>query len=310
MIKFKLTILGTNAAGPAYGRITSCQALEIDNNAIIIDCGEACQIRLREYKIKTSKIKLVCISHLHGDHVFGLPGLLTSFSNQGRKEDLTIIGPKGIKSFVQDILRHSSSYLSYPIEFIELSHEKGSENIYGSENYKINAFPLKHRITTYAYRFDEVLPLYNVKKEAITKYNLSIDEIKTLKTGTSILRVDGDNIDFEDCVMPRVKARSYAYCSDTVFDPSITKYLESCQYLYHETTYEKALADLAKERMHSTSIEAAQIARQAQVECLITGHYSGRYRLVDLIADEAQEVFGNVIKGYDGLMIDFQKPKA
>lgn len=310
MIKFKLTILGTNAAGPAYGRITSSQVLEVDNQSIIIDCGEACQIRIQEYKIKPSKVQVVCVSHLHGDHIFGLPGLITSLSNQGRKDTLTLIGPVGIKSFVEDILSHSSSHLNYTIEFIELSHDKGSVDIYGSDKYQIKAFPLKHRIKAYGYRIEEKLPSFNVIKEAIQKYSLSIEEIKTLKAGHDIIRPDGSQIEMNDCVLPRAKARSYAYCSDTVYDLDLVEYLDSCQYLYHETTYEHALAELAKERMHSTSVEAAQIAKLSNVECLITGHYSGRYRKVDLIADEAKEIFENVIKGYDGLMIDFQKPKA
>jgi len=310
MIKFKLTILGTNAAGPAFGRITSCQALEIAQQIILIDCGEACQIRLREYKIKTTKIKFICISHLHGDHIFGLPGIITKLSNNNRKDSLTIIGPEGIKSFVDDIIRHSSSHIGYPLEFIELNHFEGSTNIYGSDKYQIYAFPLDHRITAYGYRINEILPDFNIKKEAIDLYNLSIEEIKLIKAGKNLVRATGEKIDFRNCIKERAEPRSYAYCSDTAYDPKIAKYVEGCQYLYHETTYEHSLANLAKERKHSTSIEAAQIAKQAQVEYLITGHYSGRYRTVDHLVLEASEVFKNVIKGYDGLMIDFKKPKS
>lgn len=310
MIKFKLTILGTNAAGPAYGRITSCQVIEIAQQSILIDCGEACQIRLGEYKIKTPKIKVICISHLHGDHIFGLPGLLTSFSSKNRKETLTIIGPAGIKSFVEDVMRHSSSHLSYPLEFKELNHTEGSINIYGSEKYQISAFPLDHRIITFGYRINEVFPSFNVKKEAIDKFNLSVEEIKLIKRGKDPIRTSGEMIDHKKCVKERAEPRSYAYCSDTVYNPRVVQYVRGCQYLYHETTYEHDLVALAKERKHSTSVEAAQIALKAKVEYLITGHYSGRYRTVDHLVQEASEIFEKVIKGYDGLMIEFMKPKS
>lgn len=307
MIKFKLTILGTNAAVPAFGRITSTQALEIGNQVIIIDCGEACQIRLKEYKIKTSKINLICISHLHGDHVFGLPGLISSFSNNGRKDELTIIGPKGIKAFIDDILKHTSSHLSYPIIFKELDHSKGSINIYGSESFEISAFPMDHRITTYGYRFDEKMKAFNVKKDAIKDYDLSVEEIKLIKQGADIKR-ENVVIRNKDLVREKPMPRSYAYCSDTAYNPDMAKHIYECQYLYHETTYENALSDLAAERKHSTTTEAASIAKAAKVGHLITGHYSGRYRTVNHLAEEARTIFENVTAGYDGLMIEFKRP--
>lgn len=308
MIKFKLSILGTNAATPAHGRITSTQALELDNDIIIIDCGEACQIRLQEYKIKPSKINVICISHLHGDHIFGLPGLLTSFSNNGRMSDLNIIGPTGIQEYVEDVLRHSNSYLSYKIHFTELIHSDGSEVIYGSKNYHIKAFPLNHRVLAYGYIFEEKLGHFNIKADSIQKYNLSVEEIRLVKSGQNIKRDSGD-IQYRDCVKAKPKQRSYAYCSDTQYEPKIIEFIKYCQYLYHETTYDQSLAVLARERKHSTATEAAKIAKAAQVECLITGHYSGRYRHVEILADEARKTFPNVKTGYDGMIINFERIK-
>lgn len=307
MKKFHLTILGSNAAGPGYGRITSCQYLQYDKSAFLIDCGEACQIRISEYKLKANKIDTICISHLHGDHCFGLPGLLTSFSNASRSKSLMIIGPKGIKSFVDDIIKHTYSRINYPLEFTELDHSYGSLQVYQDQSLKILAFPLKHRIPTYGYRFQEVYNQLNIKKEAISKFNLSIPEIKEIKQGINVTRENGEIISWESCCINPSLPRSYSYCSDTIYDEELSSEILETQYLYHETTYLHELAHLAKERMHSTALDAGRIATLSKAKNLIIGHYSGRYRKVDDLVLEAKSVFPNVLKGYDGFMLDFPK---
>ncbi len=310
MKKFHLTILGANAAGPGYGRITSCQYLMYDNAAFLIDCGEACQIRISEYKLKANKINTICISHLHGDHCFGLPGLLTSFSNANRSKALTVIGPKGIKAFVDDIIAHTYSRINYPLSFIELDHSNQTEVVFTNDDFEVSAFPLKHRIPTYGYRFQEKAHQLNIKKEAIEKFQLSIPEIKKIKQGIDVIRNNKEIIKWQDsCINPSLP-RSYSYCSDTVYDEDICKYISESQYLYHETTYLHELSHLAKERMHSTALEAGQIALKANVQNLIIGHYSSRYRKVDSLVEEASSVFTNVLKGYDGFMLDFPKIKV
>ncbi len=302
MKKFHLTILGSNAASPAHGRITSCQILNYDDSLILIDCGEGCQIRLSQYKIKKSRLDIVCISHLHGDHVFGLPGLLGSLSLEGRSKKLKIFGPEGIEKFIQDNLENTSTYLSYDIEFIELNH-LGFKQI-EILPLKISAFPLKHRVQTYGYRFDESLGPKNIDKEAIKTYNLSIDEIKHLKNGNDITRKDGELITSDQVTLKQREARSYAYCSDTIYDEALIPYVSNVNYLYMETTYMHDLVDLAMERMHSTSKQTGKLAKKAGVEKLITGHYSGRYKTVNTLYEEAKLVFPNTIKGYDGLLLD------
>lgn len=310
MKKFHLTILGSNAAGPAYGRITTCQYLHYDKTAFLIDCGEACQIRLSQYKLKANKIETILISHMHGDHCFGLPGLLTSFSNASRTKPLLLVGPEGIKKFIEDILAHTFSRISYEITFLELSHTKGNELVYDDSNIKVVAFPLKHRIPTYGYRFQEKQNQLNIKKEAITQFQLSIEEIKKIKMAKDVNRKNGQSIKWQDCCVNPSTPRSYSFCSDTVYDESITQYIHKTQYLYHETTYMHELAKLAKERMHSTALEAGKIALKADARNLIIGHYSSRYRNVDSLVTEAASVFQNVIKGYDGFMLEFPKQHA
>jgi len=310
MKKFRLTILGSNAAGPGYGRITSCQYLLYDKYAFLIDCGEACQIRLSEYKLKANKIDTICISHLHGDHCFGLPGILTSFSNASRSKPLNLIGPKGIKSFMDDIVKHTYSRINYDINYIELDHEDQAKVVFENDDLAVTAFPLKHRIPTYGYRFQEKHNQLNIKKEAIEKYELTIPEIKTIKQGKNVIKNGGETIKWEDCCVNPSLPRSYSYCSDTVYDEDLSQYVSKTQYLYHETTYLHELAHLAKERMHSTSLEAGKVALKSEAGHLIIGHYSSRYRQVDDLVDEAKTVFPNVLKGYDGFMLDFPKLKT
>jgi len=300
--KFHLTILGSNAACPAYGRITSCQILNYDESLILIDCGEGCQIRLAEYKIKKSKIDIICISHLHGDHVFGLPGLVSSFSHEGRSKDLTIIGPLGIKQFVESTLRLTHSRQTYKIEFIELDHI-GNLTL-AQKPMTISAFPLKHRVPTYGYRFDESLNERNINKKAISTYNLTIEELKKLKKGIDVIRVDGQIISSEEATLKQKPPRSFAYCSDTIYDEELIEYVKEVNFLYLETTYMHDLVELAIERMHSTSTQSAMLAKKAGVGNLIIGHYSSRYRSVDDLWLEAKNTFNNTIKGYDGLLLD------
>lgn len=302
MTKFQLTLLGTNAATPAFGRITSCQILNYNESLVLIDCGEACQIRLNQYKIKRSKIDIICISHLHGDHIFGLPGLLTSYNLHDRKSPLTIFGPVGIKFYIEQVMIACQGKFIFPIEIIELDHE-GIKEIGQLGALQITAFPMKHRIKTYGYRFDEKIPPRNIRKEAIKKYALSIAEIKQVKSGKTIER-EGSEVDLNELCFSQKAARSYAYCSDTIYDLDLVQYIKGVDYLYHETTYTKELAIQAEERMHATAEQAATIAKSAGVGHLITGHYSGRYRDPKPLLIEAKAVFARSLMGYDGMIIN------
>ncbi len=302
MKPFRLTILGSNAAFPAHGRLTSSMCVQFNNDYYIIDACEAVQLRIQEYKIPIQKIKAILISHLHGDHIFGLPGLINSFSMHNRTKELLLIGPRGIKEYVETVMRISQAHLFYDLNIIEID-PSNRETIISNQSLNVLTFPLNHRIETCGYRFNELVPEYNIRKNVIEELQLSINEIKSIKKGQHIVR-GGETIDNTTLVYKKEKPRSFAYCSDTSYDESIVKDIQDVQLLYHETTYLKDLEDKAKERGHSTAEQAAKMAKLARAKTLITGHYSPRYKYVDEFIQEAKTVFENTLKGYDGFIFD------
>ena len=302
MRKFELTILGSNSAMPAYGRFPTSQVLDANGHLILIDCGEGSQIRMQEYKVKRSKIKYVLISHLHGDHVFGLPGFIGSLAHLSRKEPLYIFGPVGIKEYVETSLRVSMSYVSFDLVIKELEY-KVPHSIFEDKLITIQCFPVLHRIPTYGYLIKEVVGDLNIKSDAIASYNLTIAEIKAAKKGEEILR-DGQVIPQEELTYPRPAPRSYGYCADSCVAGWSSNHLKGINTLYFETTYLHDMVDLAEERGHATAKQAGLLAKELQVSRLIIGHYSSRYRNVGPLLEEAKAEFDNTVKGYDGLIIN------
>ena len=296
-------ILGSNAAMPNHGRITSSQVLLTDTKYYQIDCGEATQMRLSQYKVKRNRIAAVFISHLHGDHVFGLPGLITSYFHFSRKEDLHIIGPQGIQELLETILRLSECHLNFKVHITELDAEEKTL-VYTDNVANVYAFPLNHRIKTNGYRFEEKESKVNIRKDQIQKLELSVEEILKLKDGVEVHRPDHYVITPAQVLHPRTPPLSYAYCSDTKYDERTIAFVQGVQLLYHEATYLHELAVKAAERGHSTAKEAAMIAQAAEVGKLAIGHYSGKYRDVQALLDQAQETFKNTVRAYDGEFID------
>lgn len=295
----KLTVLGSNAAKPAHGRFTSSQVLENQQYAYLIDAGEGCQIRLSQYKIKRNRIKAIFISHLHGDHIFGLPGVLTSFFHFNRTADLQIIGPVGIKAFVQSVLKYSESHIPFKIHFQELNADSLIP-VYRDSKIEAFAFPLNHRIPTNGYLFRTRVKPRNLIKSKIKEFGLTVGEIKVLKSGKNVQRDSGEILEVELFTEYKTAPVSYAYCSDTRYDESIIANIEKVNCLYHEATYDHSLAEKAKERGHSTSKEAGLIASAAQVKQLLIGHYSSKYRYPSALLKEARAVFPNTDLAYDG----------
>lgn len=301
-MSLQLTILGSNSAIPVYDRFPSSQVLQVEEQLYLIDCGEGCQFQLNANKIKRSKINQIFISHLHGDHLNGLMGLLTSYSLNGRTEKMTLVGPAPIKKYVESNLEFIGTILSYPIEFIEIGavqHEK----VFQDDNVEVYSIPLDHRIATSGYLFKELPKLRNIKEEVIHEFKLSFSEINQIKQGEDIHRSDGSIIEAETCLHPAKPVYSYAYISDTAYSESIIPFIEGVDLLYHETTYLDDMRGLASERKHSTSKEAAMIAKKAGASILLTGHYSSRYKDLAPFYKEASEIFENVIIGKEGLNI-------
>ena len=290
----QLTILGCHSATPRVNAYPTSQYLEINNNHFLVDCGEGTQRQMRKYKVGFSKINHIFISHLHGDHFYGLVGLLSTYGILSREKEMHIFGPKGIKKATLQMLKISESHAKFNMVFHELS-SKESELIYEDNKVTIHTIPLTHRVYTNGYLFTE-----KPKPRKLNMLNISgyaeIDKADYLniKAGRDVTLSSGEVIPNNLLTIDPTKPLSYAFCSDTSYKPNIVPIIKNVDLLYHEATFLNDRQDLAKKTKHSTSIEAAQIAKEANVGKLIIGHYSGRYPDTSLFKKEAETVFKNV----------------
>ena len=295
----KLTILGCYAATPRTITNPTSQVLEIKNRMFLIDCGEGTQVQLRKNKIKFSKINQVFISHLHGDHFFGLIGLISTFSLLGRTTDLHIYGPKGIKEIILLQLRLSNSWTNFGLYFHELESEE-SEVIFEDEKVLVSTIPLQHRVYTNGFLFQEKLGERKLNMDAVLNYEIESCYYQNIKNGKDITLDDGRLIANSVLTFDPIEPKSYAFCSDTVYHESIIPIIENVDVLYHESTFLESEQLLAERTLHSTAKEAARIALKAKVKQLILGHYSTRYESIALFKEEAETVFPEVLLADDG----------
>jgi ribonuclease Z len=300
----KLTILGCYAATPRTFTNPTSQVLEIKNKLFLIDCAEGTQVELRRNKIRFSKINEIFISHLHGDHFYGLVGLISSFMLLGRKTDLHIYGPKGIKEVILLQLKLSNSYTSYGLYFHELESEK-SELIYEDKNVTVTTIPLKHRVYTNGFLFQEKPADRKLNVEAIEKYKIDKVYFQKIKSGKNIILDNGKEIENELLTFDPPQPKSYAFCSDTGYNEDMIPIIKNATVLYHESTFLESEAHMAPKTMHSTAKEAATIAKKATVETLILGHYSTRYSSIEPFKTEAESIFENVQLADDGKVFEF-----
>ena len=290
----QLTILGCHSATPRVNAYPTSQYLEINNNHFLVDCGEGTQRQMRKYKVGFSKINHIFISHLHGDHFYGLVGLISTYGILSREKEMHIFGPKGIKKATLQMLKISESHAKFNMVFHELS-SKESELIYEDDKVTIHTIPLTHRVYTNGYLFTE-----KPKPRKLNMLNISgyaeIDraDYLNIKAGRDVTLSSGEVIPNTLLTIDPTKPLSYAFCSDTSYKPNIVPIIKNVDLLYHEATFLNDRQDLAKKTKHSTSIEAAQIAKEANVGKLIIGHYSGRYPDTSLFKKEAETVFKNV----------------
>jgi ribonuclease Z len=295
----KLTILGCYAATPRTITNPTSQLLEIKNRMFLIDCGEGTQVQLRKNKIKFSKINQVFISHLHGDHFFGLIGLISTFSLLGRTTDLHIYGPKGIKEIILLQLRFSNSWTNYGLYFHELESNE-SEVIFEDEKVLVTTIPLKHRVYTNGFLFLEKVGERKMNMDAVLNYEIESCYYQKIKNGKDITLEDGRLIPNSELTFDPVQPKSYAFCSDTVYHEAILPIIENVDVLYHESTFLESEEGLAEKTLHSTAKEAARIALKANAKKLILGHYSTRYESIALFKEEAESVFPEVLLAEDG----------
>ncbi len=286
-----LTILGYNSAIPTVKSAPTAQFLEMEERCFLIDCGEGTQVQLRKAKAKFSKINHIFISHLHGDHVFGLPGLISSFRLLGRETPLHVYGPKGIKEMMETIFRITETHQGFEVVFHELSSKK-SEKVFEDNRVEVFTIPLDHRIYCNGYLFKEKPKERHLNMQEISKYpEIEICDYHNLKRGKNIQLSDGYILKNENLTKPAEPSVSYAFCSDTRYLESIIPIIKNVDVLYHEATFLHDLKKMADYTGHSTALEAAKIARKANVKKLILGHFSNRYNDLSVFLNEACEIF-------------------
>ena len=296
---FQLKILGNNSAVPAHDRNQTSQLLQLDNQYVLIDCGEGTQMQLSKQNIRLGRIKTILISHLHGDHYFGLIGLISTMHLFHRKHKLTIFAPPELEKILNLQLKASETSLCYPLNFIPLSHH-GLKEIHRDDQCTIQSFPLEHGIKCFGFLIKENPKLWRINKKMLPD-NMLIQEIITLKKGENVLGEDG-NIKYalEEFTLPPRNSRSYAYCSDTRYNEEIIPYVASVDLLYHEATFADEMEDRAALTHHSTATQAATVAKKASVKKLLLGHYSTRYKDPTPLLEEARKKFKETYLTYEG----------
>ncbi|WP_018614958.1 ribonuclease Z [Segetibacter koreensis] len=285
---FGVTILGNNSALPAYDRHPTSQVVTLDQFQFLIDCGEGTQMQLARYKIRRSRINHIFISHLHGDHYFGLPGLITSMGLLGRDTDLHLYGPPLIMPILDLMLQAADTQFGYTLHF----HPLESEGILLDDpKFTVECFRVFHRIECWGFIFREKKKPRKINKETIGSYHLPAGYYERLKLGENIVTENGQLILNENVTIANSPAKSYAYCGDTMYNLSVAEKVKDVTLLYHETTYLKDLNDRAKQRFHSTTAQAADIALRANAKNLLIGHFSSKYEELNQFLDEAREIF-------------------
>lgn len=293
--------LGSASARPTSSRFPSAHSLTVGGRLFLIDCGEGCQMQMARFKVPFSRLDNIFISHLHGDHVFGLFGLISTLDMTGRLSPLHIYGPQGL----DELLKTISGFFGEVKYEIVLHTVKCSEPTLIAEfkNLEIYSFPLRHRIETYGYLFKEKEPLLNVIKSAVSEHKLTLEEIATLKRGEDVLR-DGVTLQCKDLTYKPFEPRSFAYCSDTSPFPKLQEWISGTDLIYHEATYASDLRALSRTTAHSTSQDAAKVALASGAKKLVLGHFSSRYRTLDLLLDEAREIFPESYLAEEGMIFD------
>lgn len=295
----KLTILGCYSATPRANRHTTAQVLEIKNRTFLIDCGEGTQKELRRHQISFARIQHIFISHLHGDHVFGLIGFLSSLGLLHREKEMHIYGPKGIKELIKTQLRITQSNIFFPLHFHELESKK-PQVIFEDHKVTVETIPLKHRVYTNGYLFKEKEGDRKLLINEVKKYAIDVAFYNNIKKGKDVTLDSGEVIENKKLTAPPPPPKSYAFCSDTVYKPDIVPQIKKVTALYHESTFQEDRKELCQPTKHSTAKQAGMIAQKAEVGKLILGHYSSRYNSLDGFQKEAQTVFKNVELSKDG----------
>jgi ribonuclease Z len=295
---FGVTILGNNSALPAYDRHPTAQVLTLDQYHFLIDCGEGTQTQLSRYKVRRSRINHILISHLHGDHYFGLPGLITSMGLLGRETDLHLFAPMPLKNILDCILQAADTKLPYQLHFHPITEEG---ILVDHAHFSIESFKVVHRIECWGFLFREKKKPRRINKQVIERYKISTADFELLKLGEDVITEDGRLVPNAEVTLPNKPQRSYAFCADTIYKESIADKVKNVSLLYHETTYLKNLEERAASRFHATTTQAANIALKANAENLLVGHFSSKYENLDAFLTETSEVFPKTQLAIEGV---------
>ncbi len=298
-MSFELTILGSGAAVPTFRRNPTAQYIVCNDRHILIDCGEGTQMQLRKYSIRFQRISHILISHLHGDHFFGLIGLLSTMHLMGRDKGITVYGPGELEGIIRSQLEIAGARLDFDLTFVRLNG-KETKLIFEDNLIEIHTFPLKHRIPTNGFVIREKIKERRLISEAIKGSGLLIEHLPKLKRGENVVDEKGNEFDAEDFTWPPHPSYSYAFCSDTRYDETIVPHIKNVDVLYHEATFTEKDADRAKTTFHSTAKQAATIAVKADVGRLLLGHLSARYESTDIHLEEAKTIFKKTLVVEDG----------
>jgi len=296
---FKITILGSNSAIPTIKRNPTAQLINHNERLFLVDCAEGTQVQLRKYRIRIQRIGHIFISHLHGDHFFGLIGLISSMHLLGRKKELHVFGPKELEDIINIQLKASQTELVFPLHFHSIDQEN-SEKIFENERLEIYTIPLNHRIPTSGFLFKEKPGKRKLKKDVVKTLDIPVEEFSRIKDGADFTDKSGKLYKNTALTDDPAELRSYAYCSDTSYFEPVIPMIQDVDLLYHETTFMHDKADVAAEKFHSTTVEAATIAKKANVKKLIIGHFSTRYDDPGLLLTETREVFENTELASEG----------
>jgi Metal-dependent hydrolases of the beta-lactamase superfamily III len=312
---FSLLTMGTASALPTANRYSSAHILKISGRLFLLDCGEGAQMQMRRYGVSFNKIDNIFISHIHGDHIFGLFGFLSTLAMSGRISPLNIFASEGFSNILSFFLSQFGEGIKYPINHVIVKCKEPTL-IYETKNVDIYSFPLVHRCETYGYLFKEKDPQLNVHKHLIETNNLTLYEIARLKEGNDIIRdsffIDesGEQIPFKQTLLNKdftykpFKPRSFAYCTDTQYFKRLSQWIKGVDLLYHDSTYTNEFANLAKTTLHSTSAQAATCAKEAGVGKLILGHYSSRYKSLEPLLEEAKVIFPDSYLSKEGTVFE------
>lgn len=298
-MKFELTVLGSSSATPTAERNPSAQVLNCDDRLFLIDCGEGTQMQMRKFKIKFQRIDHIFISHLHGDHYLGLAGLLFTYHLLGRTKELHVYANAALHEIIKLQLAASETSLLYPLIFHELPENK-SAILYDDDKIGVNCFPLLHRVPTHGFVFRQKFTERNIIKEKIAELEIPLEELSAIKKGAGFTDKKGRKHSNDELTFELPPAKMFAYCSDTGFSQKIVPYIKNASLLYHEATFMQDMQASADAKQHSTTINAATIAKKAQANKLLIGHFSARYDELTNVLEETRSVFPDADLAIEG----------